>query len=94
MKFQINNLPNRPWEEADMSKKNNLKILQDAVARIIKVIENDDGENPLFSQTMTKYENKWLKEHFIETAKSPTSGRKTIAKPGAFDKKDMHVRQN
>jgi hypothetical protein len=77
-----------------MSKKSNLKILQDAVARIQRVIENDDGENPLFSEVMTKYENKWLKEYFIETTKSPTSGRKTIAKPGASDKKDMPVRQN
>jgi len=75
-----------------MSKKNNLKILQDAVARIQRVIENDDGENPIFSQTMAKYENKWIKEHFVETTKSPTSGRKTIAKSGASDKKDMLVR--
>jgi hypothetical protein len=77
-----------------MSKKSNLKILDDAVARIIRVIENDDGENPIFSEVMAEYEKKWLKEFYNEARKNPTSGRKTIAKSGASDKKDMPVRQN
>ena len=64
-----------------MSKKNNLKILDDAVVRIQRVIENDDGENPLFSQVMAKYHNRWLKEFHKEATKSTTSGRKAIAKP-------------
>jgi hypothetical protein len=77
-----------------MSKKSNLKILDDAVLRIQKVIENDDGQNPLFSDVMTEYKNEWLEEFHTEARKSLVSRRKTIAKPTASDKKDIQVRQN
>ena len=77
-----------------MSKKSNLKILQGAVARIMKAIENDDGQNPLFSDTLAFYQQKWLEDFYTETTKSPKPGRKTIAKPGSPDKKDTPMRQN
>ena len=77
-----------------MSKKSNLKILDDAVVRIQGVIENDDGQNPLFSETMAFYQYKWLKEFHIEATKSPTHGRKATTNPGSSDKKDMPVPQN
>jgi hypothetical protein len=75
-----------------MSKKSNLKILQDAVARIKKAIENDDGQNPLFSETMAFYENKWLNQYFIETTKSPKPAQKA-ARPKSSDKNELSVRQ-
>ena len=71
----------------------NLKILQDAVARIKKAIENDDGENPLFSETLAFYENKWLREHFDKVTKSSKPGKKA-AKPKSSDKTELSVRQN
>jgi hypothetical protein len=64
-----------------MPKRNNLKILQDAVARIRRVIENDDGQNPVFSQAMAIYEKKWLDEFYTEATKSTASKRKAIGKP-------------
>jgi len=65
-----------------MSKKSNLKILDDAVARIQRVIENDDGENPIFSQAMAINEKKWLDEFYTEASKGLKSSKKTIARPG------------
>jgi len=60
----------------------NLKILQGAVDRIKKAIENDDGQNPLFSETMAFYENKWLKEHFDKVTKSSKPGKRSAARHG------------
>jgi hypothetical protein len=77
-----------------MSKKSNLKILQDAVARIKKAIENDDGQNPLFSETMAFYENKWLNQYYIETTKSPKPSKKAATRPKTSDNSELSVRQN
>jgi hypothetical protein len=79
-----------------MSRKNlgDLKILQDAVARIKRVIENDDGENPKFSQTMAIYEKKWQDEFYTEACEILMPNKKAIAKPGLPEKKDLSVRQN
>jgi hypothetical protein len=63
------------------------------VARIKKAIENDDGQNPLFSETMAFYENKWLNQYFIETTKSPKPAQKA-ARPKSSDKTELSVRQN
>ena len=76
-----------------MSKKSNLKVLQDAVARIKKAIENDDGQNPLFSETMAFYENKWLNQYYIETTKSIKPAKKAT-RPKSSDKTELSVRQN
>ena len=77
-----------------MSKKSNLKILDDAVARIRKVIENDDGENPIFSQAMAINEKKWLDEFYVEATKSPKPAKKAAVKTKSTDKTDLSVRQN
>ena len=78
-----------------MSKKANanLKILQDAVARIRRVIENDDGENPIFSQAMAINEKKWLDEFYTEASKTLKPGKKS-AKPKSSDKTELSGRQN
>ena len=75
-----------------MSKKSNLKILQDAVARIRRVIENDDGQNPLFSGTMAINEKKWLDEFYTEASKTLKPAKKS-AKQKTLDKAELSGRQ-
>jgi hypothetical protein len=79
-----------------MPKKNqdNLKIIQDAVARIKRVIENDDGENPIFSQAMDINEKKWLDEFYTEASKTLKPAKKAATRPKTSDKTELSVRQN
>ena len=70
-----------------MPKKNqdNLKIIQDAVARIKRVIENDDGQNPLFSETMAVAEKKLLDKFYGEASQSLKPGKRSAARHGSSE---------
>jgi len=72
----------------------NLKIMIDAVARIKSVRENDDGQNPEFSQALDIAEKYLLDKLYAKARDTIKPNRKATAKPGSAEKKDLPVRQN
>ena len=70
-----------------MSKKNqgNLHKLQDAVARIKRVMQDDSGDNEKFSQALDIAEKKLLDELYAELSQSLKPGKRSAARHGSSE---------